>query len=156
MALLQVVRVLRYGGPSRDPPIPVPPDADQRLMDISEGQQVELLASAAIPCVVSFAPGQERRVYFSAAGASISRLPPGGGTTGDLSRTNSSSSSAVAAGAPARGGKAAGGSGDGTPAAVGGGAGAGGQTDEVQMVLLHSSPAVVLADPAPTRLNAGA
>ena len=78
--------------------------------------QVELQPNQAIPCIVSFSPGQERRVYFSVSGAALSstRLP-------DF------------AGQP-------------LAAAL---------ASDPKASIPHSSASVVLADPAPTRLNAG-
>lgn len=40
---------------------------------LQEGYQVDLVPGSAIKCVVSFAPGQERRVYF-AGGLSLQML----------------------------------------------------------------------------------
>ncbi|GIL98320.1 hypothetical protein Vretimale_3711 [Volvox reticuliferus] len=118
VALLLVHNLLCKGTTERTPPATVPPpagtDVEGREWDVLEGQEVELQADSAIPCIVSFSPGQERRVYFAAAGPALRRV-------GEylqnpqvlLSDTGS------------------------------------------QSVVLYSSPAVVLADPAPTRLNAG-
>ena len=50
--------------------------------------QVELQPSIAIPCIVSFAAGQERRVYFSVAGAALSHLPVSGPVTDKSSKVN--------------------------------------------------------------------
>ena len=77
--------------------------------------QVELQPSLAIPCIVSFSPGQERRVYFSVAGAALSSLP------------------SYSSGEPFDAALAA----------------------DPRASMMHSSASVVLADPAPTRLNAG-
>lgn len=65
---------------------------------------------------MSFAPGQEKRVYFAAGGVSLSH-----------------SASLALAGGDSRA----------VRSTVG------------TVALLHSSPAVVLADPAPTRMNTG-
>jgi hypothetical protein len=50
---------------SRLPPVPTVTEADLKQVDIQEGYQVDLAPGSAVPCVVSFAPGQERRVYFA-------------------------------------------------------------------------------------------
>jgi len=113
VAVLQLLQLLRNGKSSPEPPLPSVPEMDQRHLDINEGQQVDFQPSAAIPCVVSFAPGQERRVYFSVAGVALTKLHD------YLMDANAIQSAAARAS------------------------------------VLHSSPAVVLADPAPTRLNAG-
>jgi hypothetical protein len=71
---------------------------------------VDLIPGSAIPCVVSFAPGQERRVYFAVAGLQLRRLSqhePGA------------------------------------------------ERQQQHSALLHSLPVAVLADPAPSKLNAG-
>ncbi|KAG2483345.1 hypothetical protein HYH03_017793 [Edaphochlamys debaryana] len=122
VALLHLHELLQRGATSRRPPpaCPLPGGGaeaggvEAREGDILEGQEVELQAGSAIPCIVSFSPGQERRVYFAAAGPALKRL---GAALQDPQSLllDASARSAV----------------------------------------LHSSPAVVLADPAPTRLNAG-
>ncbi|KAG2445623.1 hypothetical protein HXX76_000233 [Chlamydomonas incerta] len=115
VALLHLHNVLATGATSRRPPpaCPLPPNGDVELRewDVMEGQEVELQAGSAISCIVSFSPGQERRVYFAAAGPSL--------------RRELQDAQALLA------------------------------DPNAQAVVLHSSPAVVLADPAPTRLNAG-
>ncbi len=71
---------------------------------------MDLIPGSAIPCVVSFAPGQERRVYFAVAGLQLRRLShhePGA------------------------------------------------ERQQQHSALLHSLPVAVLADPAPSKLNAG-
>lgn len=75
--------------------------------------QVDLQPASAIPCIVSFQPGQERRVYFSLAGAALALVTD------------------YVAGAPVT------------------------EDADALAAILHSSVAVVLADPAPTKLNAG-
>ncbi len=73
-------------------------------------------AATAIPCIVSFSPGQERRVYFAVSGPALAPA-----RLGDFLHE---------------------------PRAL--------LADpRAQTVLMHSSPAVVLADPAPKRLHAG-
>ena len=47
------------------PPVPTVSESDLKQVDIQEGYQVDLAPGSALPCVVSFAPGQERRVYFA-------------------------------------------------------------------------------------------
>lgn len=114
-------------------PLPAPNGWEARGLDINEGHQVELQASSAIPCIVSFSPGQERRVYFSVSGAPLSRAAE-----------YLSSGLASAAGQqqqqlhPNRGIQIE-------------------LKNDARLAagLLHSSAAVVLADPAPTRLNTG-
>ncbi|GLC45077.1 hypothetical protein PLESTB_001465900 [Pleodorina starrii] len=118
VALLLVHDLLCRGATERTPPATVPPppgaDAEGREWDVAEGQEVELQAGSAIPCIVSFAPGQERRVYFAAAGPALRRVAE------YLQNPQALLSDPSA-----------------------------------QSAVLHSSPAVVLAEPAPTRLNAG-
>ncbi|GFR43644.1 hypothetical protein Agub_g4746, partial [Astrephomene gubernaculifera] len=118
VALLHLHQLLQRGATGRKPPptCPVPQsgDVEGREWDVQEGQEVELEASSAIPCIVSFAPGQERRVYFAAAGPALRRV------------TEYLHDPQMLLADPA-----------------------------AQAIVLHSSPAVVLADPAPTRLNAG-
>ncbi|GLI58746.1 hypothetical protein VaNZ11_000502 [Volvox africanus] len=118
VALLLVHDLLCKGTTERTPPPTVPPpagtDVEGREWDVLEGQEVELQADSAIPCIVSFSPGQERRVYFAAAGPALRRV-------GEYLQN---------------------------PQALLSDTGS-------QSVVLYSSPAVVLADPAPTRLNAG-
>ena len=119
-------QLLSRGSYDSSAPLPAPPGWEARGLDINEGHQVELQASSAIPCIVSFSPGQERRVYFSVSGAPLSRA-------GEYLSAS----------------------------AGGGGGGAGGihiqlkNDARLAAGLLHSSAAVVLADPAPTRLNTG-
>lgn len=45
--------------------MPAVSEAELKQADVQEGHQVDLAAGSALPCVVSFAPGQERRVYFA-------------------------------------------------------------------------------------------
>jgi hypothetical protein len=66
------VQLLLSGGVSRLPPVPTVTEADLKQVDIQEGYQVDLAPGSAVPCVVSFAPGQERRVYF-AGGSGVLR-----------------------------------------------------------------------------------
>lgn len=65
LCLLQPVQLLSTGAVSKAPPVPAVTEAELKQVDIQEGYQVDLIPGAAIPCVVSFAPGQERRVYFA-------------------------------------------------------------------------------------------
>lgn len=58
-------QLLISGVISHSPPVPTITEADLKQVDIQEGYQVDLAPGAAVPCVVSFAPGQERRVYFA-------------------------------------------------------------------------------------------
>ncbi|GIL47110.1 hypothetical protein Vafri_4017 [Volvox africanus] len=78
VALLLVHDLLCKGTTQRTPPATVPPpagtDVEGREWDVLEGQEVELQADSAIPCIVSFSPGQERRVYFAAAGPALRRV----------------------------------------------------------------------------------
>jgi hypothetical protein len=90
-----------HSSPIKQPPPSTPP-------------QVELQPTTAIPCIVSFAPGQERRVYFAVSGEALRKV-----------QDALASETPLAADA----------------AAV--------------LCVVHSSPAVVLADPAPNKLNAG-
>jgi hypothetical protein len=58
-------QLLRVGCVAFTPPVPTVSEADLKQVDIQEGYQVDLAPGSALPCVVSFAPGQERRVYFA-------------------------------------------------------------------------------------------
>lgn len=97
----------------------LPPSACFYPVTIISLWQVELSAASALPCIVSFAAGQERRVYFAVVGAALPWAQH-------------------AADARARGGGAS-----------------WAQHADGLAAVLHSSPAVVLADPAPAQLNAG-
>jgi len=131
VALLQLSEVLREGRPSRSPPVPAAPAQDSQRADIIEGMQVEMTAMA-IPCQVSFQAGTEKRVYLSAKGALLEHLELLQADPGLLLRAESLPPSA----AP-------------SPGAAGAGA------DGLRGEVLHSSPGIVLAEPAPTRLNYG-
>ena len=121
-------QLLSRGSYDSHAPMPAPNGWEARGLDISEGHQVELQASSAIPCIVSFSPGQERRVYFSVSGAPLSRAA-------EYLTANAS------AGIQQQGG-------GGVQIQL---------RNDVRLAagLLHASAAVVLADPAPTRLNTG-
>ncbi|MEW5299570.1 MAG: hypothetical protein WDW36_002571 [Sanguina aurantia] len=116
VALLQLHALLSGGATSREAPLPSHQGWEQRPDDIMEKQHVELQSGSAIPCVVSFAPGQEKRVYFAAGGVALSHSASQALAGGDSRSVRSTVGTAA---------------------------------------LLHSSPAVVLADPAPTRMNTG-
>jgi len=60
-----VLQLLRVGYIACSPPVATVSEADLKQVDIQEGYQVDLAPGSALPCVVSFAPGQERRVYFA-------------------------------------------------------------------------------------------
>jgi hypothetical protein len=62
---LPSLQLLLSGSVLRLPPVPTVSEAELKQVDIQEGFQVDLAPGAAVPCVVSFAPGQERRVYFA-------------------------------------------------------------------------------------------
>jgi hypothetical protein len=66
------LQLLRVGCVACCPPVPTVSEADLKQIDIQEGYQVDLAPGSALPCVVSFAPGQERRVYFAGARAGVS------------------------------------------------------------------------------------
>lgn len=61
------MQLLLIGTISPSPPVPTVTEADLKQVDIQEGYQVDLAPGSALQCVVSFAPGQERRVYFAGA-----------------------------------------------------------------------------------------
>eukprot|EP00878_Enallax_costatus_P032335 GHUV01035528.1.p1 GENE.GHUV01035528.1~~GHUV01035528.1.p1 ORF type:complete len:114 (-),score=19.71 GHUV01035528.1:263-604(-) len=67
VACLVCVQLLSSGVISQSPSTPVVTEADLKQVDIQEGYQVDLAPASALQCVVSFAPGQERRVYFAGA-----------------------------------------------------------------------------------------
>jgi hypothetical protein len=67
--VLVCAQLLLSGSVSRLPPVPTVTEADLKQVDIQEGYQVDLAPGSAVPCVVSFAPGQERRVYFAGGSA---------------------------------------------------------------------------------------
>jgi hypothetical protein len=60
-------QLLRVGSIACSPPVPTVSEADLKQVDVQEGYQVDLAPGSALPCVVSFAPGQERRVFFAGA-----------------------------------------------------------------------------------------
>jgi hypothetical protein len=60
-----LLQLLRVGYVACSPPVPTVSESDLKQVDIQEGYQVDLAPGSALPCVVSFAPGQERRVYFA-------------------------------------------------------------------------------------------
>ncbi|KAF8073073.1 ema [Scenedesmus sp. PABB004] len=111
VALTQLRELLASGAVPAAPPVATLSEAELKQVDIQEGFQVDLAPGSALPCVVSFAPGQERRVYFAVAGLSRKQL------------------TAMQAG--------------------------GADAAEQAPGLLHSLPVAVLADPSPSRAQAG-
>lgn len=65
LSLLLFLQLLRVGCIAFTPPVPTVSESDLKQVDIQEGYQVDLAPGSALPCVVSFSPGQERRVYFA-------------------------------------------------------------------------------------------
>lgn len=74
VALAQLQELLTVGSITKACPVPSASDQELKEADIHEGMQVELVPGSAIGCVVSFAPGQERKVYFAVAGLSLQKL----------------------------------------------------------------------------------
>ena len=60
-----LVQLLLTGGVSKAPPVSSASDAELKRVDVQEGYQLELAPGSAISCLVSFAPQQERRVFFA-------------------------------------------------------------------------------------------
>ncbi|KAF6253025.1 hypothetical protein COO60DRAFT_1704014 [Scenedesmus sp. NREL 46B-D3] len=114
---------------SRLPPVPTVSEADLRQVDIQEGYQVDLAPGSAVPCVVSFAPGQERLCTLQ-VGCHTVQVTRVKGTSQGVSCPSSSSSAAAAEQ-------------DASAAAAS------------QASLLRSLPLAVLADPSPGRPQAG-
>jgi hypothetical protein len=60
-----VLQLLLTGCVSKVPPVSTASDAELKRVDVQEGYQLELAPGSAISCLVSFAPQQERRVFFA-------------------------------------------------------------------------------------------
>lgn len=98
--------------------------------------------ASAIPCQVSFQAGQERRVYFAVKGTAIEQLSALGPDAEALMLSSEDAGPGATAGSGSEGSST-------------GSAGPASTLDAARIEIMHSSPGIVLAEPAPTRLHAG-
>ncbi|KAG1667454.1 hypothetical protein FOA52_012209 [Chlamydomonas sp. UWO 241] len=71
---LQLRALVEAGRVEAAPPLPTPGEWERRGLDAREGSACGLTPATAIPCVVCFNPGEEKRVYFSLAGAPLAAV----------------------------------------------------------------------------------
>ncbi|KAL6751027.1 hypothetical protein V8C86DRAFT_2790112 [Haematococcus lacustris] len=125
VALMQVVHVVCNGQPQQTAPLPVCPPGEAWPLEVVEGQQVEVTQDRAVSCQVSFAAGQEKRVYFAVTSPPAPRHDARRAPGHHAAHPSPTWHLALPSGLP--------------------------QLTEV----LHSSPSIVLAEPSPARLNTG-